>query len=190
MLSFLSRRSPASLGFRRAFCTEISEASKAELLAFLKAASRPKLGLGKAKQSSGQKALDLTRQANVFDDLDLPGLLRLKSSDLKKREVPCQVGPTRACPLSRPPTCTLEPRSAIPFPQHRNASACCDSSTRRTSDGPSLWGWRVPRPACCGNAGENPSRARGRMCSRVLGLPACRVQGSVGTPGVLGYTFC
>ena len=92
MFSFLARRSPATGGFRRAFCTEISEESKAELMNFLKAASRPKMGLGKAKQSSGQSALDLTKQARALDDLDLPGLLRLSSTDLKKREVPCQVG--------------------------------------------------------------------------------------------------
>lgn len=169
MLSFL--RSPASLGgFRRAFCTEISEASKAELMSFLKAASRPKLGLGKAKQSSGQKALDLTRQAKMFDDLDLPGLLRLKSADLKKREVPCQVG---SRPRPATPVLALLPApssSAVPHAQHRNASGCCDTSTKRTSDGLSLCRRRAHRPACCGSDGENPASCRPVRAWRVRRL--------------------
>ena len=86
----LSSVSSFRLGARRALCSEVSEESKAAVLDFLKAASREKMGLAKAKQSAGQKALDLTRLAKQFDDLDLPGLLRLKTADLKQRGVGVQ----------------------------------------------------------------------------------------------------
>ena len=97
LLSALWRRAPACTGVPRplvsscrAFCSGVSDEAKEQVLNFLKAASRPKMGKAKAKQSAGQRALDLTRSAKALDDLDLPGLLRLKGADLKKREIPCQ----------------------------------------------------------------------------------------------------
>ena len=57
---------------------------------FLKAASRPIMGLAKAKQSAGQKALDLTKHTNRLADMDLNGLLRTNREQLKKLGVPVQ----------------------------------------------------------------------------------------------------
>ena len=44
----------------------------------------------KARQSAGQKALDLTKQMKNLDDLDLKTLLRLDGAELRRRGVPCQ----------------------------------------------------------------------------------------------------
>ena len=60
-------------------------------------------------------------------------------------------------------SCTLEPRSAAPRPQHRSASVCCDSSTKPTSDSLFRRLWRADRPACFGGSGEN----RGEACAAV-----------------------
>ena len=68
----------------RALCTEASdEAKKALVQRFLDAASRPKMGKGRAKQSAGQRALDLGKQAKSLEDLDLPQLLALDGAALK-----------------------------------------------------------------------------------------------------------
>ena len=75
---------------RRALCTEVSEESKQQILKFLGAASRPKMGKAKAKQSAGQRALDLSKQAKNLDDLDMAQVLSLNGAELKKRNVPCQ----------------------------------------------------------------------------------------------------
>ena len=83
-----------SLLFRasRALCDAASEAAeearKAELLEFLRCASRPIMGKAKARQSAGQKALDLTKQMKNLEDLDLAAVVRLNSAELKKRGVP------------------------------------------------------------------------------------------------------
>ena len=75
----------------RALCTEASdEAKKALVQRFLDAASRPKMGKGRAKQSAGQRALDLGKQAKSLEDLDLPQLLALDGASLKERNVGCQ----------------------------------------------------------------------------------------------------
>lgn len=81
---------PRRLAFARALCTSAEDASKAEVLEFLRAASRPIMGKAKAKQSAGQKALDLTKQANRLDGVDMAGLMRIKSAELESRGVPCQ----------------------------------------------------------------------------------------------------
>ena len=67
-----------------------SEEEKARVLKFLRVASRPIQGMGKAKQTAGQKALDLTKQASRLEDLDLNGVLRCDTKELKKRGVPVQ----------------------------------------------------------------------------------------------------
>ena len=48
------------------------------------------MGIAKAKQSAGQKALDLTKQANRLGDLDMPALLRCDREKLKELGVPVQ----------------------------------------------------------------------------------------------------
>lgn len=72
---------------RAPLCTE---ASQPELESFLVAASRPIMGKAKARQSAGQKALDLTKQLNRLKDFDIPTLLRASSKQLKDVGVPVQ----------------------------------------------------------------------------------------------------
>ena len=48
------------------------------------------MGKAKARQSAGQKALDLTKQMKNLEDLDLAAVVRLNSAELKKRGVPTQ----------------------------------------------------------------------------------------------------
>ena len=56
------RTPPAFLSASRWRCLcAVSEEAQAEVLKFLTAASRPKMGLSKAKQSAGQRALDLSK---------------------------------------------------------------------------------------------------------------------------------
>mmetsp|Transcript_5482 Transcript_5482/g.10806 ORF Transcript_5482/g.10806 Transcript_5482/m.10806 type:complete len:143 (-) Transcript_5482:256-684(-) len=74
----------------RTFCSGTSEESKALIHKFLERASRPKMGKARAKQSAGQRALDLTKQAKNFEDIDLPALLRLDGKALKELGLPCQ----------------------------------------------------------------------------------------------------
>ena len=77
-------------GLSRGLCTDAAEASKAELELFLKRASRPILGQAKAKTSSGQKVLDLTKQMSRLQDLTLPELCKVKGEELKRRGLPVQ----------------------------------------------------------------------------------------------------
>lgn len=70
--------------------SEPDEAAKAEVLEFLRAASRPIQGKAKAKTSAGQMALDLTRHASRLEDLDLKGVLRCDGAELKRRGIGCQ----------------------------------------------------------------------------------------------------
>jgi hypothetical protein len=79
-----------SRALSRAFCSSVDEASKAAVLEFLRTASRPIMGKAKAKQSAGQKAIDLTKQANRLEDLDLQGLIRVDGAELRRRGLPCQ----------------------------------------------------------------------------------------------------
>lgn len=65
-----------------------ADAGQAELLDFLRNASRPIWGRAKAKQSGGQAALDLTKQLPRLEGLDLRGLLACKTAELKERGVP------------------------------------------------------------------------------------------------------
>ena len=51
---------------------------------------RPKMGVAKAKQSAGQKALDLTKQANRMKDMDLKALLHTDGKKLKELGLPVQ----------------------------------------------------------------------------------------------------
>ena len=85
---------PSLFRASRALCDAASEAAeearKAELLEFLRCASRPIMGKAKARQSAGQKALDLTKQMKNLEDLDLAAVVRLNSAELKKRGVPTQ----------------------------------------------------------------------------------------------------
>ena len=74
----------------RQFCSGVSEESTALVEKFLERASRPIMGKARAKQSAGQRALDLTKQAKNFEGMDLPALLRLDGAALKKLGVPCQ----------------------------------------------------------------------------------------------------
>ena len=87
-LTALSLRSsalrPPLLG-ARSLCEAADEARKAELLEFLRCASRPIMGKAKARQSAGQKALDLTKQAKNLDDLDLRALVRCDQPRLPER---------------------------------------------------------------------------------------------------------
>ena len=73
----------------RSLCS-VAEASQAEVLEFLRAASRPVMGHAKAKQSAGQKALDLTKQASRLEDLDMRALALVDTHELRRRGVPCQ----------------------------------------------------------------------------------------------------
>ena len=97
-LASLLRPAPSALqrlgAPTRALCdaaADADEARKAELQEFLRSASRPIMGKAKARQSAGQKELDLTKQMKNLDDLDLHGLLRLGGEELKNRGVPCQI---------------------------------------------------------------------------------------------------
>ena len=63
----------------------ISDEQKAEVETFLRNISRPIMGKAKAKQSAGQKALDLTKQLSRLDDVDMDTLLRMNSAELKNR---------------------------------------------------------------------------------------------------------
>lgn len=75
----------------RRLCEAVAEeARKAELTEFLRTVSRPIMGKAKARQSAGQKPLDLTKQLKNLDDLDLRTLLRLDGAELKRRGVPVQ----------------------------------------------------------------------------------------------------
>lgn len=69
---------------------EKAAARKAELQEFLRAASRPVMGKAKARQSAGQRALDLTKQLKNLDDLDVRGLAKVDGAELKRRGVPVQ----------------------------------------------------------------------------------------------------
>ncbi len=57
---------------------------------FLAAASRPIMGKAKAKQSAGQKALDLSKHESKLADLDFAVLLRADGEQLKELGVPVQ----------------------------------------------------------------------------------------------------
>ena len=48
------------------------------------------MGLAKAKQSAGQRAMDLTKQLSKLDGLALDDLLRVNGAALKERGVPTQ----------------------------------------------------------------------------------------------------
>ena len=74
------------LAWSRALCSS----ANAEVLEFLRAASRPIMGKAKAKQSAGQKAVDLTKQVNRLEGLSMDGLLRVDGAELRRRGVPCQ----------------------------------------------------------------------------------------------------
>ena len=92
-LRFSPQRSTGALGPSvRHLCagSEPDEAAKAEVLEFLRAASRPIQGKAKAKTSAGQMALDLTRHASRLEDLDLKGVLRCDGAELKRRGIGCQ----------------------------------------------------------------------------------------------------
>lgn len=66
------------------------EGRKAELLEFLRTASRPIMGKAKARQSAGQKPLDLTKQMKNLEDVDVGALLRMGGPELARRGVPVQ----------------------------------------------------------------------------------------------------
>ena len=86
-----TRQPQPALVFARSLCSSgPTDEQKAEVVEFLHAASRPIMGKAKAKTSAGQKALDLTKQAGRLEDVDLTGLLRLTTEDLRERGVPCQ----------------------------------------------------------------------------------------------------
>lgn len=74
-------------GAARNLCTD---ATKNLVEQFLKAASRPKFGKAKAKQSAGQKPVDLTKQASRLGELDFAALLRTKGAALKEMGIPVQ----------------------------------------------------------------------------------------------------
>ena len=76
----------------RPLCDEAAadEARKAELLEFLRSASRPIMGQAKARQSAGQRPIDLTKQMKNLEDLSFHELLRIDGAELKKRGVPVQ----------------------------------------------------------------------------------------------------
>jgi hypothetical protein len=67
----------------RHFCAKSSGAMM-DVEEFLRVASRPIMGKAKAKQSAGQRAIDLTKQASKLADLDFPALLRTNSRQLKE----------------------------------------------------------------------------------------------------------
>ena len=85
-----SRLLPPPVCACRPFCSGVSEESTALVQSFLERASRPIMGKARAKQSAGQRALDLTKQAKNFEGMDLPALLRLDGAALKKLGIPCQ----------------------------------------------------------------------------------------------------
>ena len=63
----------------------VTDEQKAEVETFLRNISRPIMGKAKAKQSAGQRALDITKQSSRLDDVDMDTLLRMDSAELKKR---------------------------------------------------------------------------------------------------------
>jgi len=94
MHSLFARGVGASLlprtGFAQRALLMSTDAAKAQVEEFLRAASRPKMGVAKAKQSAGQKALDLTKQANRMKDMDLKALLQTDGRKLKELGLPVQ----------------------------------------------------------------------------------------------------
>ena len=65
----------------------VTDEQKAEVESFLKNAQRPKMGKAKAKQSAGQKAIDLMKQASRVNEGTLDDLLRMDSKQLKEKGV-------------------------------------------------------------------------------------------------------
>ena len=61
-----------------------AEGEKARLEAFLRSASRPKMGAARAKQTAGQKALDLTRHVGAMEGVTLEQLAAMGTVELKK----------------------------------------------------------------------------------------------------------
>mmetsp|Transcript_2428 Transcript_2428/g.5481 ORF Transcript_2428/g.5481 Transcript_2428/m.5481 type:complete len:140 (-) Transcript_2428:303-722(-) len=74
----------------RALCTDADAAAAAALELFLKNISRPKMGQAKAKQSAGQRAVDLTKQLNKLKGLTVEELTLMSSAELKRRGLPTQ----------------------------------------------------------------------------------------------------
>mmetsp|Transcript_9418 Transcript_9418/g.20623 ORF Transcript_9418/g.20623 Transcript_9418/m.20623 type:complete len:150 (-) Transcript_9418:134-583(-) len=75
---------------RRALCSTPEPDAKAELELFLQRASRPIMGLGKAKQSAGQTPLDLTKYLKKLEDLTLDDIMAIRSEELEERGVPAR----------------------------------------------------------------------------------------------------
>ena len=82
----------------RRFCSGPDEEMKARVLDFLRVSSRPIQGKAKAKQSAGQRAIDLTKHASKLEDLDLNGLLQADGREVRTIQMPlsASVAPTTA----------------------------------------------------------------------------------------------
>ena len=78
----------------RMLCADAEPDGKAALEAFLKNISRPKMGQARAKQSAGQRAMDLSKQLSKLDGLTLDELLRIDGATLKEKGVPTQARPS------------------------------------------------------------------------------------------------
>ena len=63
---------------------DAADGEKARLEAFLRSASRPKMGEARAKQSAGQKALDLARHLGAMEGITLDQLAAMGTIELKK----------------------------------------------------------------------------------------------------------
>ena len=59
---------------RRMLC---DTAGPSQIEDFLRRASRPKMGKAKAKQSAGQRAIDLTKHLSKFEDMSYEQLLQV-----------------------------------------------------------------------------------------------------------------
>ena len=98
---------------RRCLCG-VTDAQTSELEDFLKNASRPKMGKAKAKQSAGQRELDLTKQLSRLGGTPLTDLLRMDSAALKEQgaSMLCDLTFTLLSPLTRNHRATR--RRAVP----------------------------------------------------------------------------
>jgi hypothetical protein len=60
----------------RSLCAGATSGTSVEMM--LKLASRPKMGLAKAKQSAGQRAIDLTKYTSKFAGMSFQELLQVR----------------------------------------------------------------------------------------------------------------
>jgi len=99
MLAALARGAARQLQHVRCMATAAAAAEANPMTTFLKNASRPKMGLSKAKQSAGQRVIDLTKHESKFAEMSFEELI--------------QVRPRRCCPRWHAGTCQQSHRCSF-----------------------------------------------------------------------------